>query len=87
MDKETFLDELDHDGFTQRVVVTRAAGLLPDHAHPFEARALILSGDIEIVVDGQRRTYRTGEVFRLAAGQRHEERYGADGVQYLVGRR
>jgi quercetin dioxygenase-like cupin family protein len=58
-----------------------------DHTHPFDARALIVAGDIAISVDGVDRHYPVGTVFELAAGTVHKERAGAEGVTYLVGRR
>jgi quercetin dioxygenase-like cupin family protein len=58
-----------------------------DHSHPFDARALIVAGDIAISVDGAARHYPTGTIFELPAGTLHQEQVGADGVTYLVGRR
>jgi quercetin dioxygenase-like cupin family protein len=61
--------------------------MLDDHTHAFEARAVILSGEIRIVTQGSDRVYRTGDVFRLAAHEPHSEFYGPQGVSYLVGRK
>ena len=60
---------------------------LGDHSHPFDACALITSGDITLVVDGVATTYKTGQIFRLSAGVPHEESAGLQGVSYRVGRR
>jgi hypothetical protein len=37
--------------------------------------------------DGASRTYRAGEVFEMAAGCEHSERYGPEGARTLVGRK
>lgn len=57
------------------------------HDHPFDVRALVLGGEITLTVEGSARAYREGEVFTMAAGCRHVEDIGPDGVRYLVGRR
>ncbi|HWQ38449.1 MAG TPA: cupin domain-containing protein [Burkholderiales bacterium] len=58
-----------------------------EHAHPFDVRALVLSGEITLTVEGRARAYREGEVFVMPAGCRHEERVGSAGVRYVAGRR
>ncbi|AOZ03904.1 cupin [Cupriavidus sp. USMAHM13] len=90
MEREAFVQALTQEGYSEFVLVTREAGALAEHSHPFEAKALILSGEIELLAAGEERLYRAGDVFHLAAGQPHAERYGAQGVQgvqSLVGRR
>ena len=88
MTPEEFKSELGKAGFSEFVLVEWPAdGMAPLHSHPFEARALILSGEITLLVDGSEHRFRPGEVFHLALGQPHEERYGPSGVRYLVGRR
>jgi quercetin dioxygenase-like cupin family protein len=88
MTPEEFKSELGKVGFTEFVLVEWPAdGMAALHSHPFEARALILSGEITLKVDGSEHCFRPGEVFQLARGQPHEERYGPSAVRYLVGRR
>jgi len=57
------------------------------HTHDFSVRALILAGDITLTSEGRSRTFRTGEIFEMAAGCEHSEQYGPEGVTYLVGRK
>jgi quercetin dioxygenase-like cupin family protein len=88
MDATQFEATLRQDGFTE--VDTRSlppGGAVPEHAHPFDVRALVLEGEITLTVDGQATAYRAGDVFALAGGRRHAEAIGAAGVRYLVGRR
>ena len=88
MDRELFTEKLSHEGFQEVVTVSREPnGFLATHAHPFEAKALILSGELCLVTGGAERVYQRGQVFHLLADEAHSERYGADGVEYLVGRK
>jgi quercetin dioxygenase-like cupin family protein len=57
------------------------------HAHDFDVRALVLSGELTLTTDGVARTYRAGDVFEMAAGCVHSEQYGPEGSESLVGRR
>lgn len=88
MDPHLFRQQLQDAGFQQITTVTREPhGFLDTHTHPFEARALILSGEITLVCQGRELLYRPGEIFHLARAEPHTERYGAQGVSYLVGRK
>ncbi|WP_233866411.1 cupin domain-containing protein [Paraburkholderia adhaesiva] len=87
MQRDAFIRKLAEEGFPEPIVVTREAGELNEHAHTFEAKALVLDGEIHIRVGGEERLYGVGDVFHLRANERHAERYGPNGVQYLVGRR
>ncbi|CAJ0775602.1 cupin domain-containing protein [Ralstonia holmesii] len=87
MDRDAFVSALRAEGFTEFVLVTRDAGELDTHTHAFEAKALILAGEIHIHSGGAERVYRPGDTFHLAANAPHTERYGPQGVQYLVARR
>lgn len=87
MERQAFTDTLAKEGFAELVTVTREAGAMDEHAHPFEAKALILAGEIHIRIGDEERLYRAGDVFHLPANVPHAERYGPDGVEYLVGRK
>ncbi len=83
-----FQTALISEGFSEIVTVEQAAdGFLATHAHPFEAKALILAGEITLQVGPLEQCYQVGQVFHLAANQLHSERYGCAGVRYLVGRK
>ena len=88
MEREVFMDILASEGFEEAVTVTREpGGFLGLHAHPFEAKALILSGELLLDVGGVQQSYQAGQVFHLRADLPHSEQYGPHGVEYLVGRR
>ncbi|WP_250473286.1 cupin domain-containing protein [Caballeronia sp. GAFFF1] len=86
--RDAFLAQLSAEGFHEVVTVTREPDVSLDlHAHPFEAKALIVEGEITLCVGGEARLYRAGDVFHLPANVEHSEQYGPQGVSYLVGRK
>ncbi|MGI4976944.1 MAG: cupin domain-containing protein [Janthinobacterium lividum] len=88
MDVADFAAALARDGFDDTETKDVAAGqVVPDHAHGFDLRALVLGGAMTIEVGGEATTYRTGEVFTMADGREHSEVVGPEGVRFLVGRR
>ncbi len=88
MTKEQFLSMLVLEGYPEPILVEReAGGFLDAHTHPFEVKALVLSGQIDLMVDGVSAAYISGNVFHLLANQVHTERYGNNGVQYLASRK
>jgi hypothetical protein len=85
--EERFRAELRRDGFEVPVLIERAANGAPDeHPHPFEARALIVSGEITRVLEGREASHRTGDLFHPPHAASHVERYGPAGVRHLSGR-
>ena len=88
MEQQAFLDTLKAESYAEPVRVRREPnGTLADHAHPFEAKALILAGEIRIHAGGEIKIYRAGDVFHLRRDEPHRESYGPEGVDYLSGRR
>lgn len=88
MDEQEFRAALARARGAELMTVMREpGGRLGEHTHPFEARAIILNGDITIATAEGARRYLPGDVFYLAAGQPHAEWYGPAGVSYLAGRR
>lgn len=88
MEREQFLKILGEEGFPEPVTVEREPnGSVDLHAHPFEAKALVLRGEIRIRVGEKEQTFRSGDVFHLRANEPHWESYGTEGVTYLAGRK
>jgi len=88
MNTEQFLHLLRQDGFPEPVEVQQTPhGGLSVHEHPFEVRALVIEGSIEIATNGISRTYKAGDIFQLSFKQPHTESYGAEGVKYLASRK
>ncbi|WP_296253681.1 cupin domain-containing protein [Pseudomonas sp. UBA4194] len=88
MQQTEFLNLLAEQGFGTTVVVKREAfATLESHAHQFEAKALVLQGELTIRIADSERTYKAGDIFHLHRDEPHSEVFGAEGVQYLVGRK
>lgn len=88
MNQEKFIEVLAKEGFPKSVIVEKEPhGYIDQHAHTYEAKALVLSGQIDIAIDRNRAIYLAGDVFHLQANQIHSESYGSKGVKYLVGRK
>lgn len=88
MEHDQFIAALAKEGFAETTIVEREAnGFLGEHAHSFEAKALILDGALSIRVGDVEQAYRVGQIFHLRAGVPHSETYGPEGVRYLVGRK
>ncbi len=88
MNQEEFTRMLADEGYEQVVTIEREAnGFLGLHSHPFEAKALIIEGEIQIWVEEQEQKCAVGHIFHLNAEVEHAERYGPAGVKYLVGRK
>ena len=82
-----FESALRRDGFAVDRKMLPPGTVVPEHAHPFDVRALVLNGEITLTFDGIDQAYREGDIFVMPAGHRHAEAVGESGVDYLVGRR
>jgi uncharacterized cupin superfamily protein len=88
MDAKSFESQLRSQGFDEVLTRELPANMNNEvHAHEFDVRALVLSGEIALIRDGVRQAYRPGEEFTMAAGCLHQESVGPAGVRYVVGRR
>ena len=87
MTPEAFERQMRQQGFETVVVERPANGSLDLHTHPFEARALVLEGEITIVSEGRTQFCKAGEMFQLDANLPHTESYGPAGVRYLAARK
>jgi quercetin dioxygenase-like cupin family protein len=83
-----FEPTLRQDGFDEIVIKELpAAAQNNSHGHSFDAKALILEGEITLTVDGVATVYPEGTVFYVPAGCLHQETVPAGGVRYLLGKR
>ena len=87
MDKAKFETEMRRDSY--RVVNTSVEPNLvtPNHCHDFDAKALVLGGEITITRDNTPVTFREGQCFEVPMGCMHAEHVGREGVALLSGRR
>jgi hypothetical protein len=73
--------------------------VLDTHTHPFDAKALVISGELWLTVgidtsadtstgiEKHTQHITAGQRFELARNIPHDERYGAEGATYWVARR
>jgi hypothetical protein len=88
MNQTAFLDLLTKGEFPAPIcVLQECGGFVESHSHPYEVKALVTQGQIDIVIDGIKTSYLAGDVFHLLANQIHSESYGGKGVQYLASRK
>jgi quercetin dioxygenase-like cupin family protein len=88
MDQTQFEADAQRQGYQE--VVDRRMGadeVNPEHSHEFDARLLVLEGEITITCGGEERLYRAGDVYAITSGHLHVERSGREGVRYLAARR
>ena len=87
MERTEFEARLRAEGFEVEESRSAPNHATTPHAHPFDVRALVLSGGLTLHSQGQARRYGPGEVFEMSAGCEHFERHGPEGGSYLLGRR
>ena len=88
MDAKAFEAGLTADGYQRIETKELPRGYqAAAHAHDFDVRALVLTGEITLTWNGAARSFAAGEVFTMDAGCAHTEAVGPDGVRYLAGRR
>ena len=88
MDCEEFIYLLRQEAYPEPEEVHRDPnGRLDNHTHPFEVKALVLSGSIDLMFEHQINTYGPGDIFHLEYEQVHAETYGPQGVHYLAARK
>ena len=88
MNRQEFEAHLKEDGYTEieaKFLQPRPAN--DEHGHPFTVRGLVLSGAFTVTQRNVTKTYRSGEIFSVAAGQDHAEEIGPEGAEVVVGRK
>ena len=59
----------------------------PDHRHAQETAHVILSGEMTLILNGEPKTYQSGDRCDVPAGATHSARMGPRGCRYLIGER
>ncbi len=86
LSREAFESDLRREGF-DIVHGGQAPGFSEDlHAHDFDARIMVLGGEITVCRDGKAEVFGVGDWCEIPAGCLHTTQVGAEGVAYLVGR-
>lgn len=84
--REAFESDLRREGFE---IVN--GGQKPDfvedmHAYDFDARIMVLSGEITVARDGKMETFKPGDCCEIPEGCQHGTKVGPEGVAYIVGK-
>lgn len=88
MSPDTFGQSVLAAEFSRPVLIKREPnGFVDSHQHPFEAKALILEGQIEIGFETTAYTHHRGGIFHLTTREPHWERHGPQSVVYLSARK
>ena len=88
MNRTEFESECQAQGYLEIIDRQMEANTInPEHSHEFDAKLLVLEGEMTIVSNGSERLYRSGDTFAITAGCRHTEQSETEGVRYLAGRR
>jgi quercetin dioxygenase-like cupin family protein len=87
MDRIEFETELRREGYCVVNSSLAPNTLAPNHCHDFDAKLLVLGGEITITRDNQAQTFRAGQCCMVPAGSMHTEHVGPEGVAYVSGRR
>lgn len=84
---ETFRSAALAEGFDEVVERVWAPDtVLEEHTHPFAVKAMVVQGEMWLTTGDLTQHLRPGDLFELAHGEPHTERYGSDGATYWVAR-
>jgi len=85
---EAFAQEAKSAGFDEVIARTwEPDTVLPEHTHPFEAKALVVAGEMWLTCGGVTQHITAGGRFHLQADVPHSEHYGPQGASFWVARR
>ena len=88
MDEKELAAGLNDEGFRHTYVWQDGPNAFyPDHKHNLETAHIILCGEMTLMLDGEAKTYHTGERCDVPAGAMHSARMGPVGCRYLIGER
>jgi quercetin dioxygenase-like cupin family protein len=57
--------------------------LVPNHSHPHEQAGLVLEGELEFEIGGERRTLKAGDVYTIPGDVKHSARALAQKARVL----
>ena len=83
--RKAFEEDLRREGFDVVHGGQRAGHTAASHAHEFDARIMVLGGEITLIRDGKPETFRAGDHCEVPAGCLHAEQVGPEGVAYIAG--
>jgi quercetin dioxygenase-like cupin family protein len=87
MNQSDFEADLRRQGYQVFYGGLRADHVNTDHSHDWDARIMVIGGEITLRRKGKSETFRAGDSCAVAAGEVHAEQAGPQGVAYVAGRR
>ena len=87
MNQADFEADLQRQGYQVFYGGLKAGDVNGDHSHDWDARVMVIGGEITITRAGKADTFRVGDSCAVAAGEMHAEQVGLQGVAYIAGRR
>ncbi len=65
------------------VVDLEANAIIPNHSHPHEQSGMVISGELEFFIGGERRLLHQGDIYIIPSGVDHKVCVGANPAQVL----
>jgi len=87
MNQGEFEADLQRNGYEVFYGGMSAGHVNPVHSHEWDARVMVIGGEITLSRGGKTETFRVGDSCSVAAGEMHTEHVGPQGVAYVAGRR
>jgi quercetin dioxygenase-like cupin family protein len=87
MNQSEFEADLRHEGYEIFYGGLQAEMVNPEHSHAWDARVLVIGGEITLTRGGKTETFHAGDSCAVPAGEVHAEHVGPQGVAYIAGRR
>jgi quercetin dioxygenase-like cupin family protein len=87
MNQREFEAELRRAGYQIFYGGLKPGEINPEHAHDWDARVMVIGGEITLARGGKAETFRAGDSCAVSAGEMHAEHVGPQGVAYVAGRR
>jgi hypothetical protein len=78
------IDELKKQGYENVIVWDKVTAFgSVDHSHSFDTRIVVLSGEIEISINGQTRVLKTSDEIDIPRDTLHHAKAGPSGCRYI----
>ncbi len=87
MNQSDFEADVRREGYQVFYDGMKAGVVNPDHTHEWDARLMVIGGEITVTRAGKAQTFRAGDSCAVSAGEVHAETVGPQGVAYIAGRR
>src|SRR5260370_24572515 len=87
MNQREFEADLRRQGYEVFYGGLQAGMVNPDHAHDWDARVMVIGGEITLTRGGEAETFRVGDGCAVAPREIYAEHVGPPGVAYIPGGR